>query len=497
MVRKWTFSISLSFGLVASASAADSTLLAVAREHQELIYERGTQMVVSRGPDATVIVHFENVDRKRIWATFTVANHGASRITVSETDVIAGCFGDAGEVEARVIPSAEIMQREKRKQNWQTFGAALAAGANAYTAGQQGNYSARGTYSGDATGYNMNSGTTRYNHGGSFTVTGYDPEVRRRAVQDATTQNTQMLNQLSAEQAARSAALSDGLFQSQTIEPGAGHSGRVQLERPSGFRGRAHAMRVMIPVGSEAHSFTVFSDHSPGYEDRMKFAEAPGVLVRSGSEIVAYEPEQFQQDEFDQPEPAEPVSSPAIETVSYSTPAPTEATPEPQQAPVVPVATAMKTKPSKYPPPIPVDDFQRRRQDSAPTSPTVPPAKEAAMSMPAPKETPTVLLNGMSLVSKRNAEGAVRMHVLLDLEWAIPNSQYGKMIGGMLSMLDQTGKARVSFPWFLTAEQTSQLPTYSEQGTGVDITDFPEAIAWLRNADLSNTSAKFDATQVR
>lgn len=438
------------------ASASDPSLTVIACKNQELTYQKGVPFVVSSGPNSTVIASFEHIDRKRLWVSLSVANYGKARVTVSDSNIFVATYSDAGEMQAKVIPASQVVAKEERRQTWQRLGTALAAGLNSYSAAQQGQYTQQGSYSGTGSAYNYDQGRTNYNYGGTFTISGYDPAVRSQALQNANAQNMNMMANLTAQQAERMANLTEELFQSQTIDPGSGYSGRVQIERPSAVRGKSHIMTVGVGVDDELHTFTLLSDYVPGTEASEKLASAAGVEIYSDGELYAYSPAAFH----------------PVEVAPEAVPSADDPIPEPSNAP---------------------------QPDAAPDSDSAALGSGTATAMATPDENATLeaSLIGLSISSKRDAAGAVKTHVLLDLQWTIPATAQGRMVGGLLTLREQSKDKQISFPWFLAPEQTSGSSTYEELAAEVDISNFPDAITWIKTADLASTTVEFDQTQIR
>jgi len=275
--------------------ASDRILIAQPTANQLVEYKAGSPYVVSTAESTTVVFapDIESKSKASLW--FTVRNMGSAPITVFDGAVSAKSSGKSIDV----LGVAELTKKEKRRKFWENLGAGLAAGANSYTAAQSGHSTIRSNHYGTATAYTRNS-SIDIDYQGTTTTNIYDPEANRRAVADANSRNTQMLANIRAEQAGRSAALETNVLQSQTIRPGEAYSGFVQMLLPRAVRGEASMVEVGFAAGPDRHHFFIFLDGQPSqYQraqiDRNPYSKSETVKVSATqSPVVATAKPQFQ-----------------------------------------------------------------------------------------------------------------------------------------------------------------------------------------------------------
>lgn len=277
MERTRTFGITHLLGRLALAACiatgAAQPVLAAERElhmvpyaDQELVYESGVASVVSRG-EYDVVVRLQSINRKNAWVHVTVFNGTDRAVTVADTAIEA--TGPAGPL--KTLGYAELMKKEERRQFWEALAVGLAAGANAYGAASAGDYTETGTFDG-----NVNTvGSGGYAHSnvsGSYTAHGTDPAAAQMATARANAENREMIGNVSSAQLARTAALSQSVFRTETIEAGTSYGGAIQVVLPKAARGMSHAIEVAVTVNGERHPFVVHADAPPSHETLQQLA---------------------------------------------------------------------------------------------------------------------------------------------------------------------------------------------------------------------------------
>lgn len=249
------------------AQAAERQLHMVAYADQELVYESGVGAVVSRG-NYDVVARVQSINRKNAWINVTVFNGTDRSITMQDTAIEA--TGSAGPL--KMLRYAELMKKEKSRQFWEALAVGLAAGANSYGAAQAGDYAETGSFNGNVS-TSGSGGYARSNVSGSYSAYGTDPVAQQIATSRANAENGAMIEQLSSAQLARTAALSQSVFRTETIEPGTSHGGSVQVVLPKLVRGQGQAIEVTVTVNGERHPFVVHADAPPSPETLQLMSE--------------------------------------------------------------------------------------------------------------------------------------------------------------------------------------------------------------------------------
>lgn len=268
MPTRWVFALLLGGLGFGPALAGERELHMVAFADQELVYEAGVGAVVSRGK-YDVVTRVESIDRKNAWVHVTVFNPSSQPITVPDSAIDASSTAGA----IKMLRYADLMKKEKRKQFWENLATGLAAGANSYTAAQSGNYTQRGNFDGRVNTYGSG-GYASSNVSGSYTTYGKDPVAAQMATARANAENREMIANVSNAQLARTAALSNSVFRTETIEPGTSYGGSLQLVLPKAIRGQGQAFEIAVTVDGERHPFMVLADATPTAETLQVMAEA-------------------------------------------------------------------------------------------------------------------------------------------------------------------------------------------------------------------------------
>jgi tetratricopeptide (TPR) repeat protein len=256
-LTKLVASLTLVVG-ASSSAAAPREMFIVPYGDQRLEYESGVRMVVSEGR-FVVVADVEGINGKTGWIGLSIYNPTEESINFTEESVLAR--EPLGPM--KLLRSADILKKERRKQVWENIGAGLVAGANSYSASQSGNYTARGNFSGQVNTYG-NRGTSQSTVRGNYTVSGNDPAATQLALMRASYENRRLISSVQGNQAAREAQLSEMLLRSETIRPGGAHSGRLQVQLPPKIRRKAtQAFNIAVNVGGEDHHFLVYLDGAP------------------------------------------------------------------------------------------------------------------------------------------------------------------------------------------------------------------------------------------
>lgn len=252
-----------------ACSASDRILVPQPAANQSLEYKAGAPYVASNFGSTTVVFSPDIDSRSQATLWFSVRNLGTSPITIFEGAVSGTSNGKS----MHVLGAVELEKKEKQKKFWENLAGGLAAGANSYTAAKSGHTTSRSNHYGTANAYTRDD-SIRIDYQGTTTTETYDPEANRRAVADANSRNSQMLANIRAGQASRSAALESSVLQTQTIGPGEAYSGFVRMKLPRAIRGEASMIDVAFSAGSDRHHFYVFLDGQPSQYQTAQIARS-------------------------------------------------------------------------------------------------------------------------------------------------------------------------------------------------------------------------------
>lgn len=242
----------LCFSLFGCATPPPRSLAVVEGEGVGVFYSAGnscggSRESISETETIQVAVCAVPVDRKRGRIDVFLFNETSRPVTLIDSNVTASI----GNTPVRVLRYADLMAEEKSRQRWASVGAALAAGADGYAAGQSGYSTTSGNVSGNYSGYGSKSGSYGGQYSGTYTARTYDAEAARRAQQDAQARNQQRIRDLNAQAAAGEASIEALALRSQTVAPGESTRGAVFLELPK----QAMAGNVSVRVVAEGVEF--------------------------------------------------------------------------------------------------------------------------------------------------------------------------------------------------------------------------------------------------
>lgn len=283
------FWLAFVFVVADAVSAAPRVVKPLPLQGQELVYENGQAFLLSRGQRATIVLSPESIDSKRVWIALSFMNSGDRAFLVTEVPVRVTSVTTAGNRPVSVLGRTELEKAEKRRQMWENIGAGLAAGLNAYSAGQQGHSTSTTYHSGSATAYGNNGGYAQATYSGTSTTYHYDAAAAQAAHMRAATNTQNMMNAIQAERQARQSALESSVLQNHTLAAGQQYSGRVQIELPRKKRNEGQAIELIVSAGGEEHPFLLLADGAldPNVESRV--LRSLGVLVPPPPRAVAAE----------------------------------------------------------------------------------------------------------------------------------------------------------------------------------------------------------------
>lgn len=264
---------------VAAPDAAPRLLTLAPRGNQVHTYAHGVPWLAQDGP-ISVAFSVDHAPKRRLRIDLVVVNSTDEPLTIIDSSVTAV----AGSRALKVFGYDALAAEEKRRRMWEGIAIGLAAGANAYSASQQGHYTQYGHVSGTYGSYGGGYGT----FSGSVRVHGYDPVAASIAASNANFQNAQMISALQAQQASRGAALESTAFRSQTIAPGSSYGGFICIELPrKAKKGSNHQIDVRI---GDLATFSVFVDATPS-SAQLAALPQPEPIVAAVEENLAAEPE--------------------------------------------------------------------------------------------------------------------------------------------------------------------------------------------------------------
>jgi hypothetical protein len=237
--------------------AAERELALVPTSNQTLEYEKGEPTVRSDGPNtrAALSVKLDSKKEATIW--ITVVNWQAVPITVSGEGVSA----TSNDKPLQILGIAELEKKAKRQAMWENIALGAAAGANSYTASQQGRTTSTSTHSGTIS--NKYGGNSNLEYRGTTTTQTNDPVARQRAQEDASARSADTIARAQDTQATRASVIEDYVFQTQTIQPDDVYAGFLKLKLPKSIRSQNIPIEISVIAGIDTHRFFMFLDAPP------------------------------------------------------------------------------------------------------------------------------------------------------------------------------------------------------------------------------------------
>lgn len=209
---------------------------------QELRYEHGQAMIVSRQPGAIVrVLPHENGPHGRMVFTVVVFNQGSKAFNISYDDI--QITNDLGPV--RLFTMDFIKKEAQKAANWQAFAVALAAGAQSYSAAQASSYSSSGSVYGSG-------GYANYYSSG----TSYNPALTSIAESQIQGQASNNIQAIQAGLDTYMGTISNQILEITTIDPNTASGGAVFADRPKFAKVDDHVVKVVVHAGDEAHEFS-------------------------------------------------------------------------------------------------------------------------------------------------------------------------------------------------------------------------------------------------
>ena len=233
------------------AAASNYVLNVIAEPSQVSSYDNGTENIDDVQPNTIVrlIEPREATDRHGTFAVLAL-NRGTIPVNFGPENVVLR-MPDGSRV--AMLDYNELMHRQKKREGWQRFGMALAAGSrgaanNGYSSGTV-NYSGQtnGTY-----------GSTPYSARttGTATYSGYDAGAANAAQSQANEQTRREVETMRAKQQQARNEIQN-LMQTTTVAPQRISGGGVQFDMPKSIKSSKSSVPITIEVtvGDEKHLF--------------------------------------------------------------------------------------------------------------------------------------------------------------------------------------------------------------------------------------------------
>lgn len=264
--------------------ASERELVLVPTASQYLEYEKGVPKIYSNGPKTWVSLSVELESKKEAELWIGVGNRQAVPITVSAEGVSA----TSNDGPLQILGVTELQKKAKRKAMWENIALGAAAGANSYTASQQGRTTSTSTHAGTIN--NRYGGNSQLEYRGTTTTQTIDPAARQRAQEEASARSADMIAGAQASQAARTAGIEDYVFQTQTIHPDGVYAGFLKVKLPKSIRSQGIPIEIDIVAGIDTHRFFLFLDAQPTQEQRDTIESIGARLVTANNQPESDDP---------------------------------------------------------------------------------------------------------------------------------------------------------------------------------------------------------------
>jgi hypothetical protein len=240
-MKKLIPAVAASLALASSASAY--TITAKALPDQELRYDHGQAMLVSR-KDGSIVRALPQANGPHGRMMFTILAYNAGRTPFNlgyENVAVTDAKGPV-----RLFTIDDIQHEATKLANWRRAGVALLGGLQAISAAQQNTYAS--------------SGSVLTSDGGSATFSAigssYNPALTSIAENQIQTQTAGDLQAISANLDAYMGQIASHILQITTIDPARASGGAVFADRPKFDKGEDRTVKVAVRVGSEEHDFS-------------------------------------------------------------------------------------------------------------------------------------------------------------------------------------------------------------------------------------------------
>jgi hypothetical protein len=233
--------LGVALALATASNALAYKITASPTAGQELRYDHGESMVVSRQASSIVrVLPHANGPHGRMIFTVLAYNQGATPFNFGYENV--GVSNGKGPV--RLFTLEDIRKEAQKAANWQTFAVALAAGAQAYSAAQATTYSSSGSV------YGYGGSASYYSSGSS-----YNPALTSIAESQIQGQAASNLQAISANLDSYMGTIGSRILQITTVDPNTASGGAVFADRPNYAKGEDRTVKVVVTVGGDTHEF--------------------------------------------------------------------------------------------------------------------------------------------------------------------------------------------------------------------------------------------------
>lgn len=230
--------------LFLSACASTYSLSPQASGSQEVTYDRGMAVLMSRkehgavrvAPSATTF----GEERPSLVVVAFNDSSGGANLGAENVQVFTASGGSV-----RVFTYEQLVKEAKNAAAWQAFAVALSGAANAYAASQPSTTYTNGSIYGRG-GYT----------GFGATTTTYNPANAALANSINQARTDRSIAQIGATLDATITDLKDNMLRTTTIAPGEAFGGRVVFAKPKFEKDGARTLRVVVKFNGDEHEFT-------------------------------------------------------------------------------------------------------------------------------------------------------------------------------------------------------------------------------------------------
>jgi hypothetical protein len=240
-MKKLMLAVGASLALASSASAY--TITAIPLPDQELRYDHGEAMVVSRKEGSVVrALPHANGPHGRMMFTILAYNAGKAPFNLGYENVqVTDAKGPV-----RLFTLDEIQHEATKSANWRMAGVALLGGLQAFSAAQNNTYSSSGSV------FTSGGGSASFTASGSS----YNPALNSIAQSQIQAQTAGDLQAISANLDAYMGQITSRILQITTIDPATASGGAVFADRPKFEKGEDRTVKVAVRVGLDEHDFS-------------------------------------------------------------------------------------------------------------------------------------------------------------------------------------------------------------------------------------------------
>ncbi|HEY8574422.1 hypothetical protein [Phenylobacterium sp.] len=229
--------------LALTGCATTYALAPIASSNQEVTYDRGAALVMSKKDQGAVrVAPTSTAFEGRMSLGVVAFNDGSSNFNLGTENVQVFT---ANGTPVRVFTYEQLVKEAKTAAAWQTFAVALSGAANAYAASQPTTVNTYGTAYGSRTGF------TNY----ASTSTVYNPANAALANSINQAQTNRSLSMISRTLDDTLSGLGDSVLRTTTVEPGRAVGGNVIVNKPKFAKGEPQQLRVVVGFAGEEHEF--------------------------------------------------------------------------------------------------------------------------------------------------------------------------------------------------------------------------------------------------